>query len=201
MERKKGRRQGIAVALLIVGLSVFLVCIIPAGIALTLFYPIDTAGCYSDPTSYTVVEGKITQIRDAGGQLFLGIQTDPPRREIFADFYLCEKNAALVQADSFEEEVAEGDTVTVLAALEIFYDGGNFPVIALSAGGKEYLSQETGLQNQAAYSESEYAYTLEMFQKVFLPIAAAQIIGAGLAVVGTVLLLKRNEVKRAAETI
>lgn len=127
MEKTRHKKGRAPVILAVCGVFLFCLCIFPLGFACVLFFPIDTAGCYSDAASYTV-----------------------------------------------------------LVALQIFYDGGDFPVIALSANGKEYLPQEIGLQNQAAYSRAADASDLAMFRKIFFPALAVQIVALGMSVAGTV---------------
>ncbi len=195
MEKIRRKKTGIPVALSVIGVFLFCLCIFPLGFACVMFFPVDTAGCYSDSGSYTLVKGRITQIKDVNGQLIFGLQAGSSDPDLFTECYLCGDNAALAQANAFGTEVAEGDTVTVLAALRIFYDGGNFPVIALSANGKEYLSQEVGLRNQAAYSEAADAGDLAMFQKIFFPALAVQLIGLSMAVAGGIWLVKLNKRK------
>ena len=180
---QKGRAPAV---LAVCGVFLFCLCIFPLGFACVLFFPIDTAGCYSDAASYTVVEGRLERPEEIGGKLFFNLQTDDSGPDLYTECYLCAENAAIAQANAFGTEVSEGDAVTVLVALQIFYDGGDFPVIALSANGKEYLPQEIGLQNQAAYSRAADASDLAMFRKIFFPALAVQIVALGMSVAGTV---------------
>lgn len=161
-----------------------------------LFYPIDTASDYSDLALYERADGIVrewTQFDD--GEIYLSL--DWESEEWYDGCFLCPANAEIALANGFAQEIKQGSEITVRVCPRIFYDGGRCPVIAVTAGGKEYLSAGQALDKQAEWSRDRDEWGKRQYWTIMIPTLAVVGCGTLLTVLGCVFSAKAKSGRKA----
>ena len=103
---------------------------------------------YSERNNYVEAVGTVTHISynmDSGALYIVFSNLEPA----FDDnhFKIVGDNLAIVQNNGIDQKLNEGDCVQFVTAPRYFGDGYVMPIVALSVGGEELLSFDTGFAN------------------------------------------------------
>ncbi len=174
--------------LIICGFALLSICVFFFGIALILFGPINTASRYSDIAAYERANGVVLAYSlFEDGEIFLSVDWE---EDILADCFICPSNAKIALANGLQEEISQGTQITAVVCPHIFYDGGRCPIISLTSNGKEYISAEDALRNQAEWSRVRDENERRNFRTIMIPTLAAAGCGIVCGILGILLLQK-----------
>ena len=102
---------------------------------------------YRDESNYIQVVGEVTEIYDDPkyGITFALSNMNAKLDDIC--FRIRGKNADIVRKNDYENKIAVGDTITIMTCPGYFYDGYEYPVVALSVDDVDLLLFDDGFPN------------------------------------------------------
>lgn len=98
---------------------------------------------YSDDSNYEEVEAVVKEIMETSS-IKLDRDTEKYSKSYQDTYQFLIFDNDELEKSGFLDEAREGDTITIITASGIFYDGYYLPIVGISSNGKTYSNFESG---------------------------------------------------------